>query len=1081
MSPRFLRLGLLTLVLSCWPGGDVGAASRPVAGPRPGPYQRSASAEPAAVEVAPLTAPISLSDPDGQSLTLTSLSAKVAVDGPLSLTELELRFQNPQDRRIEGRFALTLPDGATISRFANEVNGQLVEGEVVERAAAHRAYDAILHEMRDPALLEMDAGNRFSAKVFPIEPRAEVRIVLSYTRLLRADDGARAYVLPLRGLPVIGEFSFHGRFAALPGEVTSDLPKAERSGDGVQHLDIVRRAWAPDADVAVRWRASGPAGTSPATQVLRSGDYYVATFQPGLPAAAATPGRWALYVDTSASAADGASHRIAAIEALLRSIPGSTPVAVYGFDQDVVRLAEGPASTVAASIGGALRDRGFAGGTDLARVLAQVAATARPDTRVVLATDGVATFGDTNPARLAAAARALPSGIAVHALVLGAEQDGAVLAALTEGRGRVVEIPFTDALAADAATAAARLSLPPGARFTAADADALWVHAIGAGDVTAGGEIVVVGKTRPGKSPAPSVTQEGTGRGRAMFVAGPTPDVKGTGPLVEREAIRAHLADLARLESEATSEEARATLAAEQVRLSVAHRVLCPKTTLLVLESEADYARFGLDRRALADILTVGPEGIAVAARATGAWGQADLKAKAGSETKAPSAGDADLARDGNGDGAEAGGAAEEASAGAEESEPSEEKPSEAPPSAEPASERKEDMADDALVEADKTAESAPRPSPSSSASASSPARRAPAAAPPPPGSAGRGERRERAASQGAPTPTEAPAWIHAVEVPSTTLAALEANVAANPRDREAYNQLANALLQVGDMKRLGAVTREWQPYDPDNPHVYEVMGEAALAQGDLVLARRAFGSLVELAGGKPELLQRAGLLLWRAGDPTAAEVPLRRAIELRPDRVNAHRHLAFVLRASGRYAEAAEVLEAARTMTFPSFYQGIGKVLTEELGIVYRDWMAAVPAEAAAIRARAAKNDADPTRVDALRVTLAWETDGNDVDLHVVDPAGETCFYGNRQNRSGLELYEDLTGGLGPEVIRAKMLPPGRYSVGVKYFSAGPMGVSRGLVIVEVPGKAPRVEPFRLVEGGGDVRLLTTVDVAAG
>ena len=35
--------------------------------------------------------------------------------------------------------------------------------------------------------------------------------------------------------------------------------------------------------------------------------------------------------------------------------------------------------------------------------------------------------------------------------------------------------------------------------------------------------------------------------------------------------------------------------------------MLCPFTSLLVLETEQDYARFGIERRALADILTVGP------------------------------------------------------------------------------------------------------------------------------------------------------------------------------------------------------------------------------------------------------------------------------------------------------------------------------------------------------------------------------------------------------------------------------------------------------------------------------------------
>src|SRR5207302_1939273 len=48
------------------------------------------------------------------------------------------------------------------------------------------------------------------------------------------------------------------------------------------------------------------------------------------------------------------------------------------------------------------------------------------------------------------------------------------------------------------------------------------------------------------------------------------------------------------------------------VDLSTRFRVLSDFTALLVLETEADYARFHIDRRALSDILTVGPTGIEV-------------------------------------------------------------------------------------------------------------------------------------------------------------------------------------------------------------------------------------------------------------------------------------------------------------------------------------------------------------------------------------------------------------------------------------------------------------------------------------
>src|SRR3954447_12318072 len=176
-----------------------------------------------AVAVAPATAvaPISLSDSDGQELTLEELSARTAIHGMLSLTEIELRFRNPKSRRMEGRFSCTLPASAAISRFAKEVNGTLMEGEVVERLRANQVYEQFLHQMRDPALLEQDQGNRFSARIFPIEPNAAVRIVLSYSALLPLRNGVRTYSLPLRGLPKVNKLTFRALVQPLAGESSS--------------------------------------------------------------------------------------------------------------------------------------------------------------------------------------------------------------------------------------------------------------------------------------------------------------------------------------------------------------------------------------------------------------------------------------------------------------------------------------------------------------------------------------------------------------------------------------------------------------------------------------------------------------------------------------------------------------------------------------------------------------------------------------------------------------------------------------------------------------------------------------------
>lgn len=312
----------------------------------------------------------------------------------------------------------------------------------------------------------------------------------------------------------------------------------------------------------------------------------------------------------------------------------------------------------------------------------------------------------------------------------------------------------------------------------------------------------------------------------------------------------------------------------------------------------------------------------------------------------------------------------------------------------------------------------------------------------------------------------------------------LRAALRENPRDREVRNQLADALWSRADWAALRDLALDWQPYDPENPQVYEALGEADVNLGRREEAERALGSLVEVADGKPELLQRAGLLLLRVNAAALAETPLRRALAERPDRVNGYRHLALMLWQSGREEEAARVLEEATRRSFPEWYRDVQRVVNEELGYVLRAWMAKEPAKAAQIRGEAAEFHVDLNRREPLRVTLAWDADGNDVDLHVVDPAGEEAYYAHQRTQSGVELYQDITQGFGPEVVRVEKLVPGTYHVGVTYFNAGAMGVSRGVLVVLRSDRDPnrptvQILPFRLVEGDpSDVRHVARIEV---
>jgi tetratricopeptide (TPR) repeat protein len=346
-----------------------------------------------------------------------------------------------------------------------------------------------------------------------------------------------------------------------------------------------------------------------------------------------------------------------------------------------------------------------------------------------------------------------------------------------------------------------------------------------------------------------------------------------------------------------------------------------------------------------------------------------------------------------------------------------------------------------------------------------------------PPGSTPRPDT-VRAAPRNAPTVL--PDWVSATRFRKGEVDSLRAALRADPRDRTLYNQLSEALGEAGLWREMRDVALRWQPMDPDNPQVYETLAMASHRLGRTDEARRATGSLVEVAPSRPEMLQRAALLLWRIGARDAWEAPARRAIEMRPDLPNPHRTLALLLWQSGRMAEAADVLERVLAGRTDRWYGDVREVVRQELGYVYRAWMRAGPARAAEIRRRARRHDVDLARTDRLRITMTWDTDGNDVDLHVADPRGGHVFYGQPRAESGLQLLEDITEGFGPEVVRTDRVLPGDYHVGVKYFNAGPMGVSRGVLVVMEPSTGGdvrvRIEPFRLLPDRGDVQQVLTV-----
>lgn len=121
----------------------------------------------------------------------------VQIDGQVAKTSVDQEFYNPNSTRLEGTYLFPIPKGAQIDKFTMDIGGKMVEAELLPAEKARKIYEDIVRKAKDPALLEYADRDVFKVRIFPIEPRSNKRIKLSYTQVLKADAGLVSYVYPL--------------------------------------------------------------------------------------------------------------------------------------------------------------------------------------------------------------------------------------------------------------------------------------------------------------------------------------------------------------------------------------------------------------------------------------------------------------------------------------------------------------------------------------------------------------------------------------------------------------------------------------------------------------------------------------------------------------------------------------------------------------------------------------------------------------------------------------------------------------------------------------------------------------------
>jgi Ca-activated chloride channel family protein len=188
-------------------------------------------------------------------LAIQRQSVQVVIDEQVAETKVDQVFFNPGGSDVEGWYWFTVPEDAMIVGFALEVDGALVDGEVVERKQAVATFEAAIQRRVDPALLEWVDARTVRARIYPIPAAGTRRIVLRYQQLLHESESKLRYRYPMaapvgRESATIEEFSLE---LSLRGEMSKRYGLATRSDARVEgrekdRVTMRRSGFLPRAD-----------------------------------------------------------------------------------------------------------------------------------------------------------------------------------------------------------------------------------------------------------------------------------------------------------------------------------------------------------------------------------------------------------------------------------------------------------------------------------------------------------------------------------------------------------------------------------------------------------------------------------------------------------------------------------------------------------------------------------------------------------------------------------------------------------------------------------------------------------------
>ncbi|MBI3821728.1 MAG: FecR domain-containing protein [Planctomycetes bacterium] len=553
-------------------------------------------------------------DPNGQEikLALRKYYIDVHIEDGFARTTIDQTYFNTTWERLEGTFYFPLPAAASLSRLAMYVvdgnQCKLMEGGMAERKHAADVYETIRYQRRDPALLEWLDGSTFKMRVFPLEAKQEKRIILSYTQKLSSLYGTSRYRFTGGlNMPVVREWSFHARI-----KNGSEMKVASPSTDHVQILpdapDMVVKHFGenvkPEADVTIEMKETRPIDRDEPrfTSFLHEGQQYLMLrYRPTLKSEAKRERRdWIVLFETSAGRDPlVAGTQIDVLRHIMNNVEHDDTFTVLTVNSRVGEPSRVSGRVMDAASSGPLRGSArqlellqqahLVGALDLQQGLAAAVKLARDakNPHLLHLGSGIPAMGERDAGKLA---KLLPTSVRYVGVGVGKRWNRAFMKAAAERtNGLFTQINPDEPTKWRAFDLLATLNTPRLLDVQVVDAAGKAPFLMETTMIAQGEEVCALTRVDTAKSVAPgSVVVKGTLDGQAFTKEFPVLNVLAGGGYLPRTWAKL---EIDRMLAAGSAKHKDAIIA-----LSKAMYVMSPYTSLLVLETDADYERFKVDK-----------------------------------------------------------------------------------------------------------------------------------------------------------------------------------------------------------------------------------------------------------------------------------------------------------------------------------------------------------------------------------------------------------------------------------------------------------------------------------------------------